>query len=260
MPRGSSAVTPATAAAGYEQLVRRIRSIVMEAVRPGARLLVVTRGDDELLRFDNRVAWHFPRLDNGSYSGYHPASSEDAVSHLEELRERGAEYLVLPAPFFWWLEYYPALFDHLDRNAGKVWDDDNCVIFAFDPAHARGTASPLAQPIKRLLEALLPEGATVAVVTSGDPSLLALEGREAIPFPDEGGGGADESDSAAALAQLAELSERDDAFLVIPHVAPSWVDGYPQFLEEVEARYTCIARRERVCTLYELNGRASRDA
>jgi hypothetical protein len=36
-------------------------------------------------------------------------------------------------------------------------------------------------------------------------------------------------------------------------VAPSWLDDYPDFLEQVEERYSCIARRERVCTVYELD-------
>jgi hypothetical protein len=259
MPRRSVAATPQTTAAGYEQLIRRIRAIVMEVVRPGARLAVVSRGDDELLRFDNRVAWHFPRLDNGSYAGYHPASSADAIAHLEALRERGAQHLLVPAPFFWWRDYYPDLFDHLARSAEAVWDDDICLIFELEPAGTRRSApSPLARPLKRLLEALLPEGAAVAVVTSGDESLL--EARGAMHFPRAGGGYSAEPDSVAALEQLAELGKRGGAFLVVPHVAPSWVDGYPEFLEEVEARYSCIARRERVCTVYELNGRPSRNA
>jgi hypothetical protein len=237
----------------YEQLVQRIRAIVMEAVRPGARLLVVTRGDDELLRFDNRVAWHFPRLDNGSYAGYHPVSSEAAIEHLEALRERGAQHLLLPAPSFWWRDYYSALFEHLEQNGTAVWNDENCAIFEFEDARdRRSTPSPLARPLERLLAALLPEDATVAVVSSGDESLLGLKGHPGRDFPLSPGG----LTPSEALEQLEGLGRKDAAFLVIPHVAPSWVDGYPEFLEAVEATYRCIARRERVCTVYELNGRS----
>lgn len=230
----------------------------MEVVRPGARVLVVSRGDDELLRFDNRVAWHFPRLDSGSYAGYHPASSEDAIEHLEALRDRGAGHLLVPAPSFWWRDYYTELFEHLERTATPVWDADACVIFELAGVEApRDSPSPLARPLERLLDALVPGGATVAVLSSGDPSLLALEGFEAIHLPHGSEGGyAGELDGSQALDQLADISRKGGGFLVVPHVAPSWLDGYPEFLEHVEARHRCIARRERVCTVYELNGYA----
>lgn len=230
----------------------------MEAVRPGARVLVVSRGDNELLRFDNRVAWHFPRLDNGSYAGYHPASSEDAIEHLEELRDRGGQHLLVPAPSFWWRDYYPELFDYLAENATPLWDGGDCLIFELLGVEGEARQAPpskLARPLERLLEALLPEAVTAAVLTSGDSSLLTLEGREAVHFPQGSGGRyAGELDGAQAIEQLADLHRRGTEFLVVPHVAPSWLDSYPGFLEQVEARYRCIARRERVCTVYELNG------
>jgi hypothetical protein len=240
--------------ARYDELVRRIRSIVMEVIRPGARILVVSRGDDELLRFGNRVAWHFPRLDNGSYAGYHPASSEAAIEHLEAMRELGAQYLLLPSPSYWWRGYYQHFFEHLGRNGTVIWNDDACAVFALEGSDSRRTApSPLARPLERLLDALLPQEATVAVLSSGDSSLLAAAGRRTLHLPRaDDGRYAGELGACAALEQLAELGQNGATFLVVPHVAPAWVDGYPEFLEEVEARYTCIARRQRVCTVYEL--------
>jgi hypothetical protein len=256
MLRRRTATEPELTPVGYDEVVQRIRAIVMEVVRPGARIIVVSRGDDELLRYENRVAWHFPRLDNGSWAGYHPESSEAAIEHLEALRERGAQHLLLPSPSFWWREYYPELFEHLEETSTAVWDDESCAVFEFELAGDRSAPSPLASPLERLLEALLPEKATVAVVSSGDESLLAAAGQGArhIPQTDDGRFGG-ELGASEALEQLAELGSNGDAFLVVPHVAPSWVDGYPGFLEAVEARYTCIARRQRVCTVYELDGR-----
>jgi hypothetical protein len=248
--RRTASKTPAR----YEELVRRIRAIVMEVVRPGGRILVVSRGDDELVRFDNRVAWHFPRLDNGSYAGYHPASSETAVEHLEALRERGAQYLLLPSPSYWWRDYYRGFFEHLDRTAAAIWNDETCALFQLEEAETRRSKpSPLARPLERLLDALLPRDATVAVLSSGDSSLVAAADRRALHLPHaDDGSYAGELGPDKALEQLAKLSRNGAAFLVVPHVAPAWVDGYPEFLEEVEARYTCIARRQRVCTVYEL--------
>jgi hypothetical protein len=239
--------------ARYDDLVRQIRSIVMEVIRPGARILVVSRGDDELLRFGNRVAWHFPRLDNGSYAGYHPASSEAAIEHLDALRERGAQYLLLPSPSYWWRDYYERFFEHLQRNGTVIWNDEACAVFELEePGSRRTTSSPLARSLERLLDALLPQEATVAVLSSGDSSLLAAAGRRTLHLPHaDDGRYAGELGPHEALEQLAELGN-GVAFLVVPHVAPAWIDGYPEFLEEVEARYTCIARRQRVCTVYEL--------
>lgn len=236
----------------------------MECVRPGARVLVVSRGDDELLRFRNRSGWHFPRGDDGSYAGYHPVSSEDAIEHLKALCEAGARYLLVPAPSFWWRDYYPELFEHLEREATTVCDDDACLIFELERIGVSSDQAPpsaLARPLARLLEALLPEGARVAVVSSGNASLLAPARVEAAHFPQgRRGAYAGELDGAGALEQLTDLRRSGTEFLVVPRVAPSWLDGYPGFLEEVEARYRCIARRERICTVYELNGQAGSPA
>jgi GT2 family glycosyltransferase len=113
----------------YHLLIRRIQEIVKEAVRPGARVLVVSRGDPELLKLDDRVAWHFPRDEDGAYVGYHPASGEDAIDRLEALREQGAQYLLLPSVSFWWRDRYRELFEYLAQSARVVWDDEDCVIY-----------------------------------------------------------------------------------------------------------------------------------
>jgi hypothetical protein len=252
--RRPAATEPEMTPARYGELITSIRATVMEVVRPGARILVVSRGDDELLRFENRVAWHFPRLDNGSYAGYHPASSEAAIEHLEALRGRGARHFLLPSPLFWWRDYYSGLFDHLAENTTAAWEGEACAIYELEPVSRReADVSPLARPIGRLLEALLPAGAKVAVSSSGDPSLLTVAGAVHLPHT-EGGGYAGDLGSDEALEQLAVLGRNGPAFLVLPHVVPAWVDGYPEFLEAVEERYRCIARRERVCNVYELGG------
>src|SRR5262249_18274935 len=47
--------------AEYEGLRDRIRAVVDATVPPGAKVLVVSRGDDELLELDGRDGWHFPQ-------------------------------------------------------------------------------------------------------------------------------------------------------------------------------------------------------
>jgi transposase len=111
----------------YAELVRRVQDIAAETVPAGARILVVSRGDDELLvpGFD---AGHFPQAPDGRYAGYYPADSDDAVAQLERLRDAGAEYLVLPSTAYWWLDFYGALARHLLTTARVAHHDEHCLI------------------------------------------------------------------------------------------------------------------------------------
>src|SRR5262249_17354647 len=95
---------------------------------PGATVLVVSRGDDALLDLDGPRGQHFPQNDQGVYAGHHPTDSEAAVSHLEALRGKGAEYLLFPQTAFWWLDHYAGLRDHLDRYHDRVLADQDCII------------------------------------------------------------------------------------------------------------------------------------
>jgi hypothetical protein len=94
-------------------LKERIRAVVDALVPPGARVLVVSRGDDTLLELGDRRAWHFPCEDDGTPAGRHPADSDEAIGMLERLRDRGAGYLVIPEDDAWWLEHYDGFAAHL---------------------------------------------------------------------------------------------------------------------------------------------------
>jgi GT2 family glycosyltransferase len=96
--------------AWYRDLIERIREVVDRELPPDATVLVVSSGDDELLKLGaNRRGWHFPQIEDGTYAGCHPAGSADAIAHLEALRSRGADYILFPATSGWWLEYYERL-------------------------------------------------------------------------------------------------------------------------------------------------------
>jgi hypothetical protein len=108
----------------YRRLVPRLHRLVAGATPRGATVAVISRGDDELLAFEGRRGWHFPQTDRGVYAGHHPADSAAAIAHVEELRARGARYLVVPRTSFWWLDYYQEFHKHLQRNGGCVVRDD----------------------------------------------------------------------------------------------------------------------------------------
>jgi GT2 family glycosyltransferase len=113
---------------GYRSLVERVRAAVGEAVPAGASVLVVSRGDRDLVRLGDRAGGHFPQDAQGGYLGHHPRDSEQAIAHLEELRRGGAQYLVLPATSYWWLEHYAGFAEHL-RGRYPSSELDGCTVF-----------------------------------------------------------------------------------------------------------------------------------
>jgi hypothetical protein len=108
-------------------LIRQVRASVISATPENARILVVARGDDDLLDLEGRLGGHFPQDDEGRFAGWYPATSEEAVSLLEGARSRGWQYLVFPRHSMWWLRHYSGLADHLRRYA-EVLQNDACLI------------------------------------------------------------------------------------------------------------------------------------
>ena len=95
----------------------------------GAHVAVVSKGDERLLALGGRTIRHFPAIGE-TYAGFHPSDSEHAVTLLERERERGAEYFVIPATAFWWLDHYAGLARHLEtryrlvasrEGTGAIW-------------------------------------------------------------------------------------------------------------------------------------------
>ncbi len=115
----------------YQETIERIRETVRGFVPAGAKVLVVSKGDDELLRLDGRVGAHFPQVEGGVYAGHHPADSTEAIAELEQQRSGGAEFLVIPRTSLWWLDHYGEFREHLGSSYRQVARrDDACVIFA----------------------------------------------------------------------------------------------------------------------------------
>ena len=120
--------------AEYRDLTERIRELVSRTIPSGATVAVVSKGDDTLLQLDGCHAWHFPQMPDGKYSGHYPADSGDAVAQLEAIRERGAEFLLIPSPSLWWLLHYDGLALFLAQHARlTAREDDACAIFDLRP-------------------------------------------------------------------------------------------------------------------------------
>jgi colanic acid/amylovoran biosynthesis glycosyltransferase len=112
------------------EVVNDVREFVAGRLPADAGVLVVSRGDEELIAFPGHRGGHFPQTANGLYAGHHPADSGEAIAHLEELRQAGARYLVVPATSGWWLDHYADLARHLDRDHRRIaQSDDRFVAF-----------------------------------------------------------------------------------------------------------------------------------
>jgi hypothetical protein len=103
----------------------------------GTTALVVSKGDEELVKLEGRTAWHFPRHESGVYAGHYPANSAEAIRHLEALRGLGARYLLFPSTAFWWLVHYEGLRHHLDQHYPRVMSDSHCLIYRLVRPEAR---------------------------------------------------------------------------------------------------------------------------
>lgn len=111
----------------WEQELAAVAARVREVVPPDAPIATVDKYDPTLLNLCGRRGWHFPdrRLSGGGY----PSCGDEAVVHLEQLREAGARFLVLPPSAFWWLTCYTEFRQHLDERYGKACDGQECVIY-----------------------------------------------------------------------------------------------------------------------------------
>ena len=114
------------AGAVHRVAVRQVRDAVAQLLSDDAVVVVLSRGDDQLLDLPMR-ARHFPADRAGRWLGFHPADGPAALRMLHEACAVGATHLVVPAWEQWWLDYYPELTAALPAPLG---DPEIALIFA----------------------------------------------------------------------------------------------------------------------------------
>lgn len=166
--RSGSESSPTVAGAGepaYSDCVRRVREAVRKVLPPDATVIVVTKGDEDLLDLYGRRAWHFPQSADGEYPWYYPSDGPAVIAHLEALRVQGGHYLLFPEPALWWLEQYPRFSEHLHRHYRVMLRDEACVIFALDKKYTALDAGAWRAQLAEVI-------ADRADEMDGDPSIL----------------------------------------------------------------------------------------
>jgi hypothetical protein len=107
----------------------RIRAMVTALVPERATVLVVDRGDEDLMQVEGRHMRHVPRNPDGTPAWHDPADSADVLAQIARERELGAGYLVIPKASLWWLDYFAELAEHLERECRLLGRDSDCVVF-----------------------------------------------------------------------------------------------------------------------------------
>jgi GT2 family glycosyltransferase len=114
----------------------------------------------------------------------------------------------------------------------------------------------LMSAIRDVVDAQIPPGETVAVVSRGDDELLDLGAHPAWHFPqDEDGAyiGYHPHDSAEAITHLEALRAQGAHYLLVPPTAYWWLEHYRNFALHLEQRYHRLTEEEDGCLLFELS-------
>lgn len=248
----------------YQIVVERVCKAVRTHVPINATVAVVSRGDEDLLRFGARRGWHFPRTQNGAYAGYYPDTDEDAVAHLEDLRRVGAGYLVFPSSSFWWFDHYPQFTAHLKRCCSELAVDEEAFVLFVLTRSTNDFSSPGAprdpievgihQQINELIDVLVPETRGVLMV-SEDPSFAQKVAHRDISHlattasPLEGEDLLGERDG-EVMSRILDEVERGVSFLVVPVFLQWWLDRHELVRSQLGPHL--IIHQSNVCRIYDL--------
>ena len=106
-------------------------------------------------------------------------------------------------------------------------------------------------PFARIVKALLPDDARVAVVGEVDDALFGL--------PETASSLSEKADDDEAVARLEELERTGAEFLVIPQSAFGWLGQRKRFAGDLASRYRLVTRHQNAGEIYQLVPAGDRD-
>lgn len=249
---------PITKRFAYQALIARLRELLPSLVPAGSRVLVVSRGDDELLSFDGIQASHYPQADDGRYAGYYPADGQTAIAHLEDLRRQGYNYILFPHPALWWLDHYQDLGQHLEENCRPLHRDPDCALFELDaptgdslwPNSLDMAREARWRQIANLLDAVLPHDASVMVVTADELVFPELGGRPVLHNVAVASGGKTLDANGRSLSfALRDAVRAGTRYVVVP--ASEDQTTVEPLISALRSRYPLILYQESLCAVFD---------
>ena len=212
----------------YNQMIERLRQTVRYVLPAEARVLVISKGDEELLQLDRCRTSHFPQSPGGGYAGHYPADDAAAIAHLESLRACGAEFLVIPETSFWWLDHYREFAQYLETRCRVVHRQESTgVIFALHECDLSDLYSR--EQLNSLLENLLPSG-----------SLILVAGQESVQVAGM---------HVEYFSTTSQSRPEGAGYLVVPKSSFAWLEAHA---DDLNHRYRCITRQRYLCVIYAL--------
>ncbi|HEX2281191.1 MAG TPA: sulfotransferase, partial [Thermomicrobiales bacterium] len=107
--------------------------------------------------------------------------------------------------------------------------------------------------VRQLVEAHVPPGSRMLVITYGDEAMLDLGDRVTESFPRSADGvAADYTDVRGneAVNQLESLRDVGAEFLLVPSPALPWLAARPELARHLDGQYTVVARERGIGTIY----------
>ena len=110
----------------------RDAGLELKEITPENSLIAAAdNGDPIVLYYGERKGWHFLEKD-GIYYG-DPDGSEPAIANLQELREKGASYVVFTSNTAWWLDLYPEFREYVHENSALIAATSGFRIYRLNP-------------------------------------------------------------------------------------------------------------------------------
>lgn len=108
--------------------------------------------------------------------------------------------------------------------------------------------------LRELVATHVPAGATVAVVSKGDPELIRFDGRQGWHYPQTADGiylGHNPATGTDAVTHLESLRQRGATYLVLPATAGWWLQHYADFRGHLESE-AHVVHQDDSGTIYRL--------
>ena len=204
-----------------------------------------------------------------------------ASLELERLRQRGADFLLIPETALWWLQHYTRFAEHIKQHYAVRADggapgivvalserftsrtsEQRCTE-AMDKAMSRESYQELVEDVRACVRACVPPGAVVLIASKGDEDLVQIEGLRAWHFPrDEWGSyaGHHPASSVEAIVHLRHLFAQGARYLVFPATAAWWLEHYRELADLLDSAHELKLSHDGVCVVYELRESAAFDA